>query len=131
MKGTYILVIFIPNKIEIEIGALGRKIFDKGYYLYVGSAMGTQGSATLENRIKRHISLPYNKKIHWHIDYLLVSQKIFMYRLYIIPSLLRLECTIAREIAEISDNRIQEFGSSDCDCPSHLFYFKKFRDSWY
>ncbi|MFW9824887.1 MAG: DUF123 domain-containing protein [Candidatus Thorarchaeota archaeon] len=131
MKGTYILVIFIPNKIEIEIGALGRKIFDKGYYLYVGSAMGTQGSATLENRIKRHLSLPNNKKIHWHIDYLLISQKIFMYRLYIIPSLLRLECIIAREIAENSDNRIQEFGSSDCDCTSHLFHFKKFRDSWY
>ena len=131
MKGTYILVIFIPNCVEIEIGALGRKAFYKGYYLYVGSAMGTRGSATLENRIKRHLSLSHNKKIHWHIDYLLISQKIFMSRLYIIPSLFRLECIIAREIAEISYNSIKDFGSSDCECLSHLFHFKKYRDLRY
>ena len=71
MKGSYILVIFLSKKVEIEIGALGVLSFSKGYYLYVGSAMGNVGSTTLENRVKRHLSDSANKKIHWHIDFLL------------------------------------------------------------
>jgi Uri superfamily endonuclease len=131
MKGTYILAIYISDNEKIDIGALGRRLFHKGYYLYIGSAMGTNGPVTLENRINRHISPSQNKKIHWHIDYLLKSQNSFIYRLYIIPSLLRLECTIAREIAEISDNNIKDFGSSDCVCSSHLFYFREFKSLQY
>ena len=54
MKGTYILVIFLKENSKIEIGSLGKISFSKGYYLYVGSAMGNYGSATLINRVKRH-----------------------------------------------------------------------------
>lgn len=31
------------------------------------------------------------------------------------------ECNIAEEIYNISDWIIKNFGSSDCNCPSHLF----------
>ena len=126
MKGSYIIVIFLPTHRKIRIGALGKILFRLGYYFYTGSAMG-KGSSSLEKRIARHISLPENKKIHWHIDYLLKDQECLIERIYLIPSQHRLECVLAREIHEVSDNSIENFGSSDCLCKSHLLYFKKFR----
>jgi len=127
MKGSYILVIFLSKQVKIEIGALGTISFSKGYYLYVGSAMGNIGSTTLENRVKRHLTDSANKKIHWHIDYLLNDEGFSITKLYIVPSLMRLECVIARDIKEASDSFIKNFGSTDCSCKSHLFYFKEFR----
>ena len=127
MKGSYILVIFLSKGVKVEIGALGVLSFSKGYYLYVGSAMGKIGSTTLENRVKRHLTNPANKKIHWHIDYLLNDDHFLITKLYIVPSLMRLECVIARDIMEVSDSFIKNFGSTDCSCKSHLFYFKEFR----
>ncbi len=126
MKGSYILVIFLSKQVKVEIGALGALSFSKGYYLYVGSAMGNIGSTTLENRVKRHLTDSANKKIHWHIDYLL-NEGFSITKLYIVPSLMRLECVIARDIKEVSDSYIKNFGSTDCSCKSHLFYFKEFR----
>lgn len=127
MKGSYILVLFLSKKVKIEIGALGALTFSKGYYLYVGSAMGKIGSTTLENRVKRHLTDSANKKIHWHIDYLLNGEHFLITKLYIVPSLTRLECVIARDIKEVSDSFIKNFGSTDCSCKSHLFYFEEFR----
>ena len=54
MKGTYILVIRLFEDSKIKIGSIGKLDFFKGYYLYLGSAMGNKGSTTLENRVKRH-----------------------------------------------------------------------------
>ncbi|TKJ26028.1 MAG: endonuclease [Promethearchaeota archaeon Loki_b31] len=127
MKGSYILVLFLSKRVKIEIGALGVLSFSKGYYLYVGSAMGNIGSTTLENRIKRHLTDSANKKIHWHIDYLLNDEYFLITKLYIVPSLMRLECVIARAIKEVSDSYIKNFGSTDCSCKSHLFYFNELR----
>jgi Uri superfamily endonuclease len=122
------LVILISENIELIVGALGRISFEKGYYLYIGSGMGSNGSATLEGRVNRHILPSAKKKRHWHIDYLLDHEKSNIDRLYLIPSRYRLECIIARELTETSDTIIKDFGSSDCHCKSHLFYFKKFQD---
>ncbi len=126
MKGSYIIVIFLNVNSLIEIGALGELSFPSGFYYYIGSAMGNT-STSLENRIKRHISLPENKKIHWHIDYLLKDQECSIECIYIIPSQQRLECFLAREIQEASDSSITNFGSSDCECKSHLLYFEEYR----
>lgn len=126
MKGSYILVIYIPEKMEIYIGSLGNLKFNRGFYLYIGSAMGNLGSSSLLNRVKRHIQPPEDKKIHWHIDYLLNQKKNIITQLYLIPSLERLECIIAKELLEMTDNFIKNFGSSDCNCQSHLFYMKYF-----
>lgn len=128
MKGTYILVIYLRENSKLKIGSLGELEFNKGYYLYTGSAMGNTGSTTLENRVKRHISESKEKRIFWHIDYLLTSQNCIITSIYLIPSLNRLECIIANEISEASDNCIKDFGSSDCKCLSHLYYFQNFRD---
>jgi Uri superfamily endonuclease len=125
MKGTYLLIIFLPIASKIKIGALGDKFFKQGFYLYVGSAMGNIGSSTILNRVKRHLSTSNSKKKHWHIDYLLESKNAIITKLILIPSLEKLECIIAQELMESSNGTIKHFGSSDCKCKSHLFYFEK------
>ena len=127
MKGSYIVVIHLPEKAYIQIGALGEICFNKGYYLYIGSAMAKVGPNTLENRIKRHVSEHKNKKLFWHIDYLLANKISLVTMIYLVPTILRLECIISKEISEVSDNYIKDFGSSDCQCPSHLYYFTDFK----
>ncbi len=127
MKGSYILVVFIQKNIDLIIGALGKIKFIKGFYLYIGSAMGNSGSTTLINRVRRHISPSESKKIHWHIDYLLTNKYTSVCCIYLIPSLQNLECLIANELLNVSDGYINKFGSSDCLCKSHLVYFKDFK----
>ncbi|MBY9012063.1 MAG: GIY-YIG nuclease family protein [Candidatus Lokiarchaeota archaeon] len=127
MKGTYIIVIHLLENSKIKIGSLGILDFIKGYYLYIGSAMGNKGSTTLENRIKRHLSVSNNKNLFWHVDYLLASKFCLITEIYLISTIIRLECIISKEVYKASDNYIKNFGSSDCQCTSHLYYFKEFR----
>lgn len=128
MKGSYILVILLEREKIIKIGSLRNILFSKGFYLYVGSAMGNTGSSTLLNRVKRHFLNKIEKKLHWHIDYLLADINAIIVKLYLIPSIKPLECIIAQELLEQCDNFIKNFGSSDCNCISHLFYFQNFKD---
>jgi Uri superfamily endonuclease len=124
MKGSYLLEIYLESDIEIIVGALGNINFNKGFYFYVGSAMGEYGSSTLTNRVKRHFLNKNEKKIHWHIDYLLVDIDSLITKTYLIPSKYPLECIIAKEFSALCDDSIKNFGSSDCNCTSHLFYFE-------
>jgi sugar fermentation stimulation protein A len=125
MKGTYILAIKLSQNCKLVIGALGSIFFPKGLYFYVGSAMAKTGALTLLNRIKRHFLTNSHKKTHWHIDYLLNFANAQIIRVFLIPSKERYECIIAQEILEQSDDYIDNFGSSDCFCKSHLFYFSR------
>ncbi len=115
-SGTYILVIHNDKTQKIEIGNLGKIEFKKGYYCYVGSAL-----QSLSNRIGRHRRKI--KKFHWHIDYLLSRTKIFKSVEIRTPD--RIECEVADSLKTISAESIKNFGSSDCNCNSHLFYFKE------
>ena len=117
MNGTYILVMKLKSNKNIRVGSLGKLEFNKGFYCYVGSAIG---STTIENRCKRH--LRKNKKMQWHIDYLRKEAEIV--NIFAIPSRKKIECKIARKILKKADSFIPKFGSSDCNCKSHLFYFK-------
>lgn len=112
MKGSYILILRIPESREHKIGKLGTIPFRKGYYAYVGSAMNN-----IEKRVTRHCS--QNKHFHWHIDYLLTISKIehILYR----ESEKKEECDIAEKLNEHFPS-IAGFGSSDCCCRSHLFF---------
>ena len=111
-KGGYVLLIMLKERSEIKIGRLGVLRFDSGYYAYIGSALGG-----LRQRISRH--LRKEKKLHWHIDYLL--EKASVENIIVCQSGNRIECDIASEIGSIY-NVIRGFGSSDCQCPGHLFY---------
>jgi hypothetical protein len=62
--GAYILLIFLPEQQSTRVGSLGEIDFVPGWSAYVGSAM-----RGLRSRISRH--LKRDKKIFWHIDYLL------------------------------------------------------------
>ena len=62
--GAYILLTHLAQGEEIEVGRLGTFLFCRGEYAYVGSAMGG-----LDARVARHLRA--EKKLHWHIDYLL------------------------------------------------------------
>jgi len=115
-SGTYILVIHNNQKQKIEIGNLGRVNFEKGYYCYIGSAM-----QNLTKRVDRHKRKIKNH--HWHIDYLLDKTKI--HKSIEIRSNEKLECIVANGVKKISDGEIKNFGSSDCSCNSHLFFFKE------
>lgn len=114
MKGTYALVIDVIEKSKVQIGALGRTKFDEGSYAYIGSALNG-----LESRVNRHLGR--DKKNHWHIDYLLqqfeVEQVIFG------ECKERKECEIAKKMSK-NFRSVEKFGSSDCDCGSHLFHSK-------
>jgi Uri superfamily endonuclease len=115
MKGIYCLVIFLDKQARIKIGnKIG--LFPKGYYCYVGSALNN-----LEKRIQRHYS--NEKKLHWHIDYLLKHANIIGVK---IKKGSRDECGLSRHLKNIGGKTVfKKFGSSDCRCDTHLFYFSK------
>jgi Uri superfamily endonuclease len=115
MKGCYILIIGLKKDSITSIGKIGDINFNKGYYIYVGSALNG-----LTMRIKRHMKK--QKKIHWHIDYLLKNAKIL--DIYYKESKIREECDIAKKLNKYLKN-IPGFGCSDCRCESHLFYSSK------
>lgn len=118
---TYCLLIKLNNNERIRIGKLGELDFKKGYYIYIGSALNS-----LEGRIKRH--LRDEKKLFWHIDYLLASSNSIVKKVIFEKSSKKWECEIAREIAA-SGLAINHFGCSDCKCNSHLFYIEKYEDA--
>jgi Uri superfamily endonuclease len=113
--GTYILVIELPRDCHVVVGALGDLAFRLGYYLYVGSALGG-----LQARLARH--LRPDKRLHWHIDYLLQVGTIRA--IWYTLGDARRECAWARTLAAMPGIRpaAARFGASDCACPTHLFF---------
>jgi Uri superfamily endonuclease len=102
------------------IGALGRIAFDKGWYIYTGSALGAGGLS----RVSRHIRF-YREQYRtpkWHIDYLMSAGDIFLRETICGKTESDLECALA---AAVSGTGIAGFGCSDCDCATHLFYRKE------
>ncbi len=113
-KGIYVLIIHVPQTVEIHVGRLGIRRFRAGYYAYVGSALNS-----LDTRLMRHCGLT-KKKVHWHIDYLLRKGQVI--RAYVKETLAREECIVAKAMADDYPMPVKGFGASDCRCRSHLFY---------
>lgn len=111
---TYALVIQVTIPITISVGALGDIHFKDGYYTYIGSARSDNFS-----RIDRHkrTDTGENDTQHWHIDYLLSSPNVTLERAFTTHSIN--ECELAKSLQL---DEIDEFGSSDTDCTSHLKY---------
>jgi Uri superfamily endonuclease len=99
----------------VQVGRLGRFVFRPGWYLYVGSALGPGG---LRARLTRHARA--EKRLHWHIDYLLVQAELC--QIWTAASADRQECDWARTLAALPGAWIPapRFGASDCRCAAHL-----------
>jgi len=113
MDGVYVLLIWVERKRKIRISKLGPLEFARGLYFYVGRALNG-----LEKRIKRH--LKKRKRHFWHIDYLLEYLEILGI-IYVLTSYGESECKIAFHLGKRFKS-IENFGSSDCRCRSHLFF---------
>ena len=119
MWGIYVLIIHVDTDIEVNVGALGRITFRKGLYAYVGSAQ-----ANLEQRIRRHFRKEKSK--FWHIDYLLANDAAKILKVFFKKANKPEECKTAKIICEKGEP-VSGFGSSDCNCKSHLFSIEDYR----
>lgn len=113
LKGIYVLIIQVNREVTEQVGVLGKLNFQKGLYAYVGSAQNN-----LEKRIRHHIEK--EKRKFWHIDYLLSNDNARVLEVFHKQADKTEECMIARAIGERS-REVTGFGSSDCNCESHLF----------
>jgi sugar fermentation stimulation protein A len=114
-SGSYLVMLKVPETQDIEIGALGTLRFKAGWYIYAGSAR-----KNLSKRISRHLRRT-RKKQRWHIDYL--SPRAALIKAYPVYSYRNLECQLAGALGNLGGLGVPGFGSSDCRCKSHLFYF--------
>jgi Uri superfamily endonuclease len=112
MRGSYILLVKVPESQALDVGSLGSVHLPGRYYAYVGSALGG-----FKSRLNRHLRDEKDPK--WHIDYLLQIAPVDSIVLCATGE--RVECMIAQALSTRFEV-IQGFGSSDCDCAGHLFY---------
>jgi sugar fermentation stimulation protein A len=116
-SGYYLLVLRNPGTFKQGVGAIGDRIFKKGFYIYVGSA-----KKNLQERVLRHERK--QKKVHWHIDYVFPG-RMNLIRSYLIRSGEDLESQVASSLMDISDGYVRDFGSSDSPAVSHFFHFSQ------
>lgn len=119
-KGIYVLIVSVGYEREIRVGSLGTLTFERGLYAYVGSAQNN-----LEKRILRH--LKKQKRVFWHIDYLLSNECVEIIVILFKEAPRSEECQIARALSSLY-SAIRNFGSSDCNCTSHLFKINGYED---
>ncbi len=117
--GTYALVLRCPSDHRTAVGRLGTITFEKGYYVYVGSAFGPGGVLA---RVERHCRP--DKRVRWHIDYVRTSMKVAEVWYTHYPDHQEHQWAGTLSTGGEAAASIRGFGSSDCDCKSHLFHFR-------
>ena len=128
-SGAYVLRIQVEAALTVRFGRFrgGSPILaPAGAYLYVGSAMGQRGSATLCARLLRHAtrsdgprqplwallaahcshghasgsSSGKAKRLRWHIDYLLEETEAQLVAAYVLAGNSPVEMILARHLAD-------------------------------
>ncbi|GAB6098386.1 GIY-YIG nuclease family protein [Halanaerocella petrolearia] len=117
--GTYILLLKATKEEKVQVGSFGPLDMKKGYYVYVGSALGPGG---VQSRVNRHAKK--DKKLHWHIDYLRATTDLL--EVWYTYSQNRYEHKWAKVLQSLPKVSIPlpGFGASDCNCRAHLFFFR-------
>lgn len=120
-KGVYCLILRSLSG-EVQAGALGTIGTQAGWLVYTGSAQGTGGLL----RVRRHILFSRSgKKPRWHVDYLLSSPSVHLMSAICASTAEPLECALAGLVSMLPEAlAVPRFGSSDCRCPSHLWFFR-------
>jgi Uri superfamily endonuclease len=118
LPGTYVLVLATSAYREVAIGRLGVLAVQPGFYVYVGSAIGSGGLAA---RVSRHCR--YEKRLRWHVDYLRCVSQID--EVWYATGKVHRECRWAKELCSLPGASVPlaRFGASDCRCRSHLLFF--------
>jgi len=120
LPGCYSLIIRLKRNKTVRVGKLGEAVFPAGTYVYTGSAMNGLGA-----RVRRHCTK--NKRIRWHIDYLLTLPEAGVRQIILYPAAPGQECRQNKRIAARPGAAVvlKNFGTSDCKsgCSSHLFFF--------
>ena len=107
---SYQLFIRVARPLTITVGRLGEFRFAAGDYVYSGSAR-----RGIRARVNRH--LRSEKKLRWHIDYLLAAAEV---------EITRVRISTLDECQLVADSGgtvvVSGFGASDCrqGCGSHL-----------
>lgn len=116
--GTYALVLHALRAEPVCIGRLGRLEVQPGFYAYVGSALGPGGVAA---RVHRHARGSAAR--HWHVDHLRVRTRLV--EAWYTHASEALEHVWAAALASMRavSLPLPGFGSSDCTCRAHLFFF--------
>jgi len=114
-RGSYLVVLELPEGRDIAVGGLGTRSFEPGWYVYAGSAQ-----KNLAQRTARHLRRA-RKTPHWHLDYLTP----YAGEIQALPVMTwdNLECAFAAELAALGGRAVPGFGCSDCRCGSHLYFF--------
>lgn len=101
------------------MGRLGILDVRPGFYVYVGSALGPGGLAARIGRYARQ-----EKGLRWHVDYLRAVTELV--EAWFRSGRRRKECLWAKRLAGMPGAEVPMpgFGSSDCGCRSHLFWFR-------
>jgi Uri superfamily endonuclease len=118
VPGTYALVLACASARRVRIGRLGLLHLQPGYYVYIGSAFGTGG---LRARISHHEHIAQRPR--WHVDYLRRRARLEVVW-YIAGARCEHEWAACIGIMPGAATPMLGFGSSDCDCAAHLFWFK-------
>jgi Uri superfamily endonuclease len=119
LPGTYTLVFNSSIEQPVNIGKLGTLILKSGFYVYIGSAFGPGG---LKARLNHHVN--HSSRPHWHIDYLRPSLRLC--EIWYTYDQTRREHQWAKIHSQTRGVLLPlpGFGSSDCRCLSHLFFYK-------
>ena len=117
--GTYALIFRCRSTRRITVGRLGTLQLQLGTYIYVGSALGPGG---VRARIAHHLRKVVSP--HWHIDFL--RHYACIEGILVTYGRHRRECEWASAVADLpgASLPLPGFGSSDCRCAAHLFYFE-------
>ena len=144
--GTYVLRLNVHTTRQVIFGRFnqGKPVtIAAGDWVYVGSAMGQRGSASLARRLIRHATRtgdrpPHalhpvlinafgsdspstrQKTLRWHIDYLQECLEVNLTHVIAIRSITRLEAKVAAMVAQHARVIEPGLGASDAPGQTHL-----------
>lgn len=115
--GTYALILENESSLDIRIGRRGNLQLIPGFYIYIGSAFGPGG---IPARTARHKKIQHSP--HWHIDYL--RKHTDLTEIWFSYDTKKREHQWAKQLEQQSGIIVPMagFGSSDCQCTTHLFF---------
>lgn len=118
-RGTYSLILSCRTNPIIQVGQLGGLQLQPGFYVYVGSALGPGGIAA---RVAHHERV--SPRPRWHIDYLRAHTQLGQVWYTCDPVRREHQWADLFKQARGASIPMAGFGSSDCNCMSHLFRFE-------